>query len=158
MFGPTLQWVGTWPGAVWLQSSGTAYLFVNAAHILSIGLIVGGILPLDFRLMGFSRVTSLAVIGPFLSRTAATGVVLTIATGLWLFSVRPVEYVGNPAFLAKLAVLGLALVNVLFQHRSREFAAALRGGRITAGVRLRALISATLWLLTLVAGRWIGFV
>ncbi|CAH1661260.1 conserved membrane hypothetical protein [Hyphomicrobiales bacterium] len=155
---PILTWMGTWPGAVWLQNSGSAYLIVNAAHILSIGLILGGILPLDLRLMGFNRSTSLAVIGPFLSRVAATGVVLAIATGLWLFSVRPVEYAGNPAFLAKLGLLGLALANVLLQHRSRDFQAALRGARVAMGVRLRAVASAVLWLLALVAGRWIGFV
>ncbi|CAH1673482.1 MAG: DUF2214 domain-containing protein [Chelatococcus sp.] len=150
--------MGTWPGAVWLQSSGTAYLFVNAAHILSIGLVLGGILPLDLRLMGFSRATSLAVIGPFLSRVAATGVVLAIATGLWLFSVRPAEYARNPAFMAKLVLLAVALVNVFVQHRSRDFQAALRGARVTMAVRLRAAASAMLWLLVLIAGRWIGFV
>ena len=49
---PFVEWLGTWPGAVLLQRSGTAYLFVNAAHIASIGLLIGGILPLDLRLAG----------------------------------------------------------------------------------------------------------
>ena len=39
---PFVDWLGTWPGAVLLQRSGTIYLFVNAAHIASIGLLIGG--------------------------------------------------------------------------------------------------------------------
>ena len=45
--------LGRWPGAVLLQQSGTAYLLVNAAHILGLAMLVGGILPLDLRLIGF---------------------------------------------------------------------------------------------------------
>ena len=50
-----LDWLAAWPGAVWLQNSGTAYLFVNAAHILGIGLLLGAILPLDLHLLGLLR-------------------------------------------------------------------------------------------------------
>ena len=57
--------IGTWPGAVLLQRSGTAYLFANAAHIASVGSLIGGILPLDLRLAGVLRGVPLAVIGPF---------------------------------------------------------------------------------------------
>ena len=104
---PFVEWLGTWPGAVLLQRSGTAYLFVNAAHIASVGLLIGGILPLDLRLAGLLRGVPLAVIGPFLSRSAAIGVALAIATGLWLFTVKPREYLENEAFLWKMALLAL---------------------------------------------------
>ena len=152
-----VEWIGTWPGAVLLQRSGTAYLLVNAAHIVGVGLLVGGILPLDLRLAGFFRGVPLATIGPFLSRSAAIGVVLALATGLWLFTVKPVEYLDNEAFLWKMALLALALANVVVQHRSRHYRLALAGGDLHASVRLFACCSAVLWLAVLVAGRWIGF-
>ena len=152
------QWITTWPGAVLLQRSGTAYLLVNAAHILGVGLLVGAILPLDLRLLGFFRGVPLSVVGPFLSRAAATGLVLAIVTGLWLFSVKPAEYLGNEAFLWKLALLAAALLNIAVLHRSAAFARALREGEAGAGIRLAAFCSAVLWLSVLVAGRWIGFV
>jgi hypothetical protein len=157
-----VDWIATWPGAVLLQRSGTAYLLVNAAHILGLGLLVGAILPLDLRLLGFFRRVPLAVVGPFLSRAAATGLGLAILTGLWLFTVKPAEYLGNEAFLWKLALLAAALVNIVVQHRSAGFARALRddggAGGAGTGVRLAAFCSALLWLSVLVAGRWIGFV
>ncbi|CAN5639102.1 hypothetical protein BH10PSE6_BH10PSE6_12230 [soil metagenome] len=155
---PLVEWIGAWPGAVFLRDSGTAYLLVNAAHILGVGLLVGAILPLDLRLLGFFRHVPLAVLAPFLSRAAAAGAVLAIVTGLWLFSVKPDEYLGNAAFLWKAGLLVLALANVALQHGNRRFAAAVAGGVLQPTVRLVALGSILLWLSVLVAGRWIGFV
>ena len=152
-----LDWIGAWPGAVLLQRSGTAYLFVNAAHIASIGLLIGGILPLDLRLAGILRGTSLAAMGPLLSRSAGIGLTLAIVTGLWLFSVKPREYLENSAFLWKMALLVLAMGNVAVQHRSSRYRVALEGGEVHLTVRLVAACSAFLWLAVLVAGRWIGF-
>lgn len=149
--------LGNWPGAVWLQGSGTAYLFVSAAHILGIGLLLGAILPLDVRLMGAFRAVPLAVIGPFLSLAALIGLCLALPTGLWLFTVRPAEYASNAAFLWKLGLIALALGNVGIQHAGAGFRQALAGGPLTPRVRLLALASALLWLGALGAGRWIGF-
>lgn len=151
-----IDWLGSWPGAVLLQRSGTAYLFVNAAHILGIGLLLGSILPLDLRLAGVLRASALPSIGPVLIRTAAVGLALALATGLWLFTVKPGEYLGNSAFLIKLGLLALALGNIALQHRGLR--PVLAGGKIGARVRLLAALSALLWLCVLVAGRWIGFV
>lgn len=147
-----------WPGARWLQGSGTAYLVVNAAHILGIGLLLGAILPLDLRLAGIIRGAPVAVLAPFLSRAAACGLALALLTGAWLFTVRPAEYAANPAFWAKAGLLVLALGNIALQHRGAGWRTALAGGRIAPRVRLLALASSGLWLCVLLAGRWIGFV
>ena len=152
-----LEWIGVWPGAVWLQRSGTAYLFVNAAHILAIGLLVGSILPLDLRLAGCFRSVPVAVIGPFLLRNAIVGGTAAILTGLWLFSVKPDEYIANTAFLVKLALLAVAFGNIFLQHHGHDFRRAIGGGEISTPVRIRAALSALLWLSVLLAGRWIGF-
>ena len=148
-----LEAVGSWPGATWLQQSATAYLFVNAAHILGIGLLVGAILPLDLRLLGFFRAVSLDVLRPFLTRCAAAGLTLAIVTGLWLFSVKPAEYLENEAFRWKLLLLSLALANVGFQHWGSKSDAS----HVSATTRISAALSVGLWLSVLVAGRWIGF-
>ena len=138
--------LGTWPGAVLLQRSGTAYLLVSAAHILGVGLLVGAILPLDLRLLGLFRTVPLAVIEPFLTRAAVTGLTLALVTGVWLFTVKPAEYLGNEAFLIKGALLVAALANIVLRYRIAGFA------------RAAAVFSLLLWLGVLVAGRWIGFV
>jgi hypothetical protein len=151
------SWIGAWPGAILLQESGTAYLFVNAAHIIGIALVIGAILPLDLRLMGCFPTVPLAVIGPFLSRAAAVGVAWAVLTGLWLFSVKPAEYLANTAFLAKMVLLAVAIGNIALQHHGRHFRLAFEGGAIQPRVRILAALSALFWVSALVAGRWIGF-
>lgn len=148
--------LGKWPGAVLLQQNGTAYLLVNASHILGIALLIGAILPLDLRLLGFFRSVPVATLAPVLSRMAGIGLGLALVTGAWLFTVRPVEYARNAAFLWKLGLLALALANIALHHRSAAYARALAGD-VTAAVRWHALASVTLWPGVLLAGRWIGF-
>lgn len=148
--------LAAWPGAVWLSRSYVAYLVVNALHVLGLGVLVGAILPLDLRLLGAFR-APLAVLAPILTRTAAVGLGLALVTGLWLFSVAPVAYLANPAFLWKLGLVALALANVAAQHTGQGWRAALAGGGVTPRVRAHAALSALLWPGAVLAGRWIGF-
>ena len=148
-----LEAIGGWPGAIWLQQSATAYLFVNAAHILGIAVLLGAILPLDLRLLGFFRKFPVEVLVPFLVRCAAAGLSLALLAGVWLFSVKPDEYLANAAFRWKLALLALALANAGLQHWRT-----IGVLHVSPAVRVRAGFSLSLWVSVLVAGRWIGFV
>lgn len=153
-----LAWLGSWPGAVALQQSGTAYLLVNASHILGLALLIGAIVPLDLRLLGLFRAVPVQVLAAVLPKVSGFGLALALGSGFWLFTVQPVEYAGNAAFLWKLGLLLVALANVAAQHLNPRYAAALRGGAVAPSVRATAALSVALWLAVLVAGRWIGFV
>jgi hypothetical protein len=154
-------------GLLWLEQSGVAaamtswpmlYIVVSAAHILAIGLIVGAILPLDLRLLGFYRQTPLDAIAPFLSRVAQVGVACAIVTGTLLFTVRATEYAANPAFLIKLGLVVSAILNALMLHLGRGWQQALaQGDRPPASVQIAAALSLVLWPGAVLAGRWIGF-
>jgi hypothetical protein len=152
-----LQALSEWPVAALLRRSAILYPLVNAAHILCFGLLVGAIATLDLRLLGLFRRHSLAHLGPPLRRVAAVGLGLAALTGLLLFSTRPVAYVENPAFLVKLGLIGLGLVNVALLHRNRHWRRAVEGGAVEPSVRAAALVSLLVWAGVVVAGRWIGF-
>lgn len=152
-----LEWLGNLPHAVLLQRSGTAYLLVNAAHIVAIGMLVGTIVSLDLRLLGAFKTLPLAAVGPFLSRMAAGGLALAVLTGFCLFSVRPLEYIVNPAFLIKLGLVTLGALNALWLHAGRYWGQTLSGPAVPAATRAHAAASLLLWLSAVVAGRWIGF-
>lgn len=152
-----LQALSEWPGAVALRRSEVAYLLVNAAHILSIGFILGAIVTLDLRVLGLLRQYPIGALGPPLSRVAAVGVVCAVLTGFVLFTVRPLAYIQNTAFLVKIALVGLAVANALILQSNRHWRRALSGGEVHASVRVSALLSAMLWISAVVAGRWIGF-
>ena len=147
----SLPFVGPLRRSVW------AYALVNAAHILGIGLLLGAILPLDLRLMGWRHGPPLSTLAAFLSRIAAAGLALAVVTGAVLLSVQPMEYLPMPVFRAKMLLIALALLNLSALHRARSWRAVQDGGAVTSRVRWAAGISALCWLGVLVAGRMIGF-
>jgi predicted membrane-bound spermidine synthase len=147
-----------WPVAEWLRRSPSAYPVVSAAHIFSIGLLVGSIITLDLRLIGFFRQVPVAAIAPLLSRVAACGVLGAVATGFLLFSVRPAAYAVNPAFLMKLALVALGIGNAAFLHFRTPWREVVSTGRVSRAVRASALASLLAWPAAILAGRWIAFV
>src|SRR5688572_28082738 len=99
-----LQALAASPAAALFRSSTVAYATLNAAHILAIALLVGSIATLDIRVLGLFRHVPITALAEPLSRVAAFGVLLAVATGFLLFSVRPLAYAQNPAFLAKISL------------------------------------------------------
>lgn len=152
-----LEWLSASLLAQALTASSTLYIFVNAAHILSIGLLVGAILPLDLRILGLFRQVPLQVLGPFLSRVAMTGVAFGILTGMVLFTVRADEYAENAAFLTKMALLVFGITNAVLLHGLAPWQRSLLKGSARPWVRLHAALSLLIWIAALIAGRWIGF-
>lgn len=152
-----LEWLQTLPPATLLQRSGTAYMLVNAAHIASIGLLVGAIVSLDVRILGAFKYVPLRMVGPFLSRMAGIGLGLAIVAGSWLFIVDPKEYVGNPIFLVKLGLVAIGVANALWLHSARAWRQAVQDGVISLRLRAHAAVSILTWLSVVLAGRWIAF-
>lgn len=131
-----------------------SYAAVSALHVLGISLLVGGILPLDLRLLGLWRSVEARALAAVLTPMAVSGLLLAGITGFLLFSVRPLEYAQVPVLWGKLALIALASAGAL--------AFRLRVGRDpgSAGRRLRvlaALGSLTAWLGALACGRLIAF-
>lgn len=141
-----------------LKAFPTLYALVNAAHIISIGLIVGAILPLDLVLLGLVRNAPPAALASFLNRSATVGVGLAVATGLCLFTTRAGEYAANPAFLTKIALLFVGVINALILTRAISWKAVLDGGKPASRVKAAAGVSFLAWVGAVVAGRFIGFV
>jgi len=152
-----LEALSQWPPAAALRGSLWLYPLVNAAHIFSIGLLIGSIVTLDLRLIGLFRIVPLAALATPLTRMAMTGIVLAALTGFLLFSVRPQAYAANPAFLIKLGLVALGIVNALVLHTGRSWRAALEAGAAPSSARLAALFSIFIWAGAVLAGRWIGF-
>lgn len=134
------------PLITWLRGNLLGYVALNAAHVLALGMFMGAVVSLDLGILkvpGFRW--SATVAGP-LRRMAIATLLCAVLTGLLLFPVRPTDYLGNGAFLAKLAVLLLAGANALLFH----FVAATPVRFVQAGLSL------VLWIGVLLAGRLIG--
>lgn len=140
----TLAALEAWGPVAALRASRVAYPVVNALHITGIALLFGAILPLDLRLMGLWRGVALADLSRVLVPVAAAGFGLAVATGAMLFAVSARDYAGNPAFLAKLALVALGAANALALRRT--------GWKMIGGA-----VSALVWLAAIGAGRAIAF-
>src|SRR5678815_2495381 len=108
-----------------LRASRLVYPVVNALHILGLAALFGAILALDLRLLGTARAIPAEPLARYLPRVAAAGLAIAVLTGLALFTVQPADYVGNRAFLLKVALVGVGTLHALSVHRSvawRRFA------------------------------------
>lgn len=144
--------------AIALRSSFWLYPIANAAHVLGIALLVGGIVPLDLRLLGLWPAVPLAALAAVLVPTAIAGLVVVLVTGPLLFLVQPQDYAANPYFQAKLAVIAVAVGNALLLRRVpgwRRNDAAHLG--VETRVRLAAALSIGLWPGAIFCGRMIAF-
>lgn len=137
--------------------SPTLYVIANAGHILSLAMLVGATAILDLRLLGVFKPLPMAPAAMILSRIAAWALGATLLTGALLFSVQPLDYLANTAFLAKLGLVLFGTLNATIVHRSKAWAAVGQGAPPSQALQLGALLSLLTWISAVFAGRWIGF-
>lgn len=137
-----------------LRVSRWLYAAVNTSHVLGIALLVGSILPLDLRLLGLWRGVALDGLVRVLVPVAAGGLVLALATGALLFSVRAPDYAALTVFRIKLVLIAVGVSAALLLHL-------LHGVRLERAAPGRlagaGALSMTCWLGALLAGRMIAF-
>lgn len=140
------------PPAATLRTSFVAYPLVNAAHILAIGMLVTSVLVMHWALLVPRRSLPEEMITRQLRPVALGAFVTAGLTGFALFSIRASEYAANPAFLTKLGLIAVAIVNFLVFYALSRSEASQRARCVSA------VVSVVLWLSALIAGRFIGFI
>lgn len=140
-----------------LRASRYAYPLVNAAHIMALAALFGSILALDLRLLGLFRTVPIAPLAQVLPRVAASGLAVALLTGLALFSVQPFDYLAQPVFALKLALIVVGAGHAVLLHRTSGWRQVLAGGSVSTRLRLSAAGSLALWTGAIVAGRWLAF-
>jgi hypothetical protein len=125
--------------------------FLESMHVLSAMFVVGIVLMADLRLLGWSaRRYSVTLITDEVVPWTWGAFVIAVVTGVGLLMPRASSYVANPAFLTKVVLLALALVNMLTLHFF-----ALRTDRVRLQMTTGAC-SLLVWAGVVLAGRWIG--
>jgi hypothetical protein len=144
--------------ATLVRRSEYVYPLINATHIFALTLLVGGILPADLRMLGAFRSVAAAPFLRLMTTIAAIGLALAVLTGFVLFSVKPLEYAGNTAFLAKVSLVAIGTANALIIRSGGDWKLVLATGEATHRLKAGAAISLAVWIGALLAGRWIAFV
>lgn len=143
--------VEAWQPVVALRGSTWAYPLVSWLHLLGIALLFGTIAVVDLRLAGGLLRLDDAALQRTLVPLSLAGFVLAALSGLLLFAPAAREYLSNPWFAAKLALIAAAALNALALHLASRRQADPRHGRL-AGV-----LSLGLWGTVMLAGRMLAF-
>ncbi len=156
-----LSWLAASPWAEALRASRNTYPIVNALHIMAIGSLFGAIVAFDLRLLGFAPAIELRALARYLPRIAGVGLAIAVLTGFALFSVKPLEYADNSAFLLKIALVAFGTVHALCLHRRAQWQRLIRGVGAEvppgAGLKVSAAVSICTWIAAILAGRFIAF-
>jgi hypothetical protein len=140
-----------------MRSSPVLYPAAEILHILGFVVLVGSIVALDLRLLGFGRAIAIQPMAQLLLPLSRVGFVVAIGMGFLLFSADAAHVVRNPAFLAKLLLIAAALINIAIAHLGPWRRAPQWHGEIPAGAKLTGFASILLWFSAICAGRLIAY-
>jgi hypothetical protein len=146
----------------WLGSAySTAWGFptLETLHFIGLCILVGGVLILDARILGFTRNMPAKAAMSFLS-VALLGFVIVTGSGIGMFSTDPFRYTANPMFLAKIALILLAGINAIWYWLGpHSHVLSLPDGEVApSNARVIAWASLLLWTGVIVLGRLIPYV
>jgi hypothetical protein len=155
------MWLALAPQSLTMLESRWAFPAASVFHLLGMVLFIGMRLVVDLRVTGLAfggiAVTDiLKRIGPW----SLLGAVVTVVSGMALYSADATRMAQNPMFQLKVAALAAALANAWLFHailarRARDWD---RGDRLPAPAIASAYASLALWVGLLVLGRLVAFV
>lgn len=155
-----MQWLFDTPYAAMMRDSLWGYPIGESVHLFGITLMFGSILLADLRFVGLSRhIAAEALTSHFLLRATWLGFALIVLSGLSLFSAYSIDTVNSVIFQAKLALIAVAGVNMLFFtfRVSKGMAQWDRDTVPPLAARISAGLSILLWTATIFAGRLIAY-
>jgi len=142
-------------GATWW------FPFMESLHVLSLAIMLGAILMLDLRVLGWAALRyPISTLNRELVPWSAAAFLVANVTGLAMFITRASHHVENPAFQIKMLLLLLAGVNIAYFHFRvmRTVSQWDSNTRAPLAARLAAVSSLLLWIGVTLAGRWVGHI
>lgn len=133
---------------------------IESVHVLAICLVVGSILAVDLRLLGVaSRNLSVSSVTRGILPLTWCAFAVAVGSGGLLFISNATKYLGNAFFIAKLALIGAAGINMAVFHAvgARSQPQWDNEARPPFAARLAGGLSILLWIAVVACGRWIGF-
>jgi hypothetical protein len=154
-----LRWLESTSIAQAISTSIWMYPTFESLHYVGLALLLGGIMLIDLRLLGFARSLPLRTMITLLP-WVWIGFVINVVTGTLMFIYGASSFALNPAFQLKLVLMALAGVNALLF----TIAAARSGnewvssGDTPVAIKTIATLSMVFWVGVMTAGRWMAYI
>ena len=128
---------------------------LETLHFIAFALQIGAVAVISLRLLGLGRRVSIAALRVPVFRTAWLAFAVVLVTGALQFAPIATEVFYRPSFRAKLAILTVALVSLVWlQLASRREAHAWDSGHaVPRSVKFLAGLSLALWPTVIVVAR-----
>jgi len=152
-------WLAALPFSQAMRSSLWLYPIVEIVHIIGFATLVGSVLMFDLRLLGFAPQLPVRSLGGHLLPWSVASLALIVPAGLMMFAAHPQDFIGNPIFLLKLALIVTAGINATLFHRGvyRSVYAWNAGTAAPPGAKLHALASIVIWVAVICCGRLLAY-
>jgi len=152
----------------WLETTAIAnairtvrwlYPALETAHYIGLAMLVGGIMLIDLRLLGFARKLPLkSVIG--LIPWVWAGFIVNATSGTLIFIYGATGFSQNTAFRIKMVLMLLAGINamVFTVAAARTGRNWIDAGNVPVPIKVIATASFILWLGVVTMGRWMAYI
>ncbi len=142
-----------------VRSSAPLYAVLQTAHLVAMAVLVGTGLTLDVRLLGWTRL-GLRPLLRFTEPVLLIAAVVAFTTGLPMFAAEATTMAANPAFQAKIVLLGLLVGNTLGFHLGvrRHVDAWADAPTPPVAARVTGGLAIVSWIAVVAAARLIAFV
>ena len=153
-------WLAETPLARAMRDSLLLYPIVEIVHIVGFCILVGAVAMFDLRVLGCGRALPVSALGRHLLPWSLGSLALIVPAGLAMFSTQPKDFLSNPVFLLKLALIAAAGVNALLFHVGvyRSVGVWDKGTASPPLAKAQALLSLALWLAVICCGRLLAYV
>lgn len=140
------------------RDSRWAWPVFESLHFIGMSLLIGTVGMFDLRLMGFAQRIPLRALHRLIP-LGVGGFALNATTGFCFLCATPDQYIFNMAFRAKVTLLVVAGLNVLFFYSRvfRRLEALADGEPPPFGARLAGFVSLGAWIGVMSAGRLLTF-
>jgi hypothetical protein len=144
----------------WVAESDYGYPFVLTLHAIGMALVVGIMLMVDLRVIGFAKDISIASLKRFFL-IAWIGLAINATSGALLFLANYTAFLHNTAFITKLSLLVVAAFGTAWLTKELKLSgisADSTGAEIPSQkARVLAVALVILWLGAIAAGRIVGY-
>jgi hypothetical protein len=144
--------------STFIRETPTIFVFpaILTLHTIGMGVLAGGSIAIDLRILGFAPKMALAPIGRFFP-VLWLALVVNAISGVLLLIAYPTKALTNPLFYGKLLLIVLAVL-VLRRMKIRIFDhPKLDRMPIERGDKRLALISIAIWLAAITSGRLLAY-
>lgn len=140
------------PLAAAIRESVWAFPLLEIVHIAAFAAMIGTVLTVEMRTLGVQKSIPLLELGRLGVKIALVAFAVIVVSGSMLLLSDLHGYIANRAFLLKLGLITLAAINMVVFHLRNSLA------RPDGISRAQAVLSLSLWLGVISAGRLIAYI